>query len=355
MTDSYNQKNINLLGDGAAAAAVLVYSPGNPGPLASNEFTDWATLISELATLGPGQKWVQIDDAFGGPFPGPAVVPDSSGQPGGKWDMNDAWIVGDLEGNQLTLLQFADGAKVFNLQGFANGILIRSISSQPVIELGGAAFQQRGLAFNFGLMVTGSGAAPLIFCASTPAIGFLPCNIVFYGIGGIADFGPPYAPLIDVAPAVALDIVWATNSPGGVIDPSVLDWLSSDVTSTVGFALASDANASIDFNNMPSHLGTSVVSYDDSLERPFTLQDLTANAILPRVGYVIATAGGAATLQAPHLAAGPLFFKNSTGGPVTVSPAAGTVNGGVSVAVADGSVQQFKSDGSVGGDWQTWQ
>lgn len=355
MTDSNNQRNINLLGDGSAGAGgVLVYTPLKTGSLAPNEFRDWARLVGALAGMGAGTKYVEIDADGVMDFDDAPAVPDSSGQPGGKWDMQGATIIGKLIPQTLVALNFDDGAQLTNILGF-EGLLVRPRGSTPVITLGGGPGEQGNVNFGRGgLLSSGGGhSAPFIYAASTPIVPFLPNIIAFDTISGITDSGPPYSPFIEVDDGVALQIIFANDNPN-VVDPGIGDWLIAPAGSTVSLILSSSANGQIDFSTMPSLLATPSITYTDSLERQYITRDLTVSALLPRIGYVVATAGAAATLPPPHLSAGPIILKNSTGAPVTVSPVAGTVDGGPSVVVAAGAIQTFKSDNAVGGDWQTF-
>lgn len=85
------QPSINLgpNGSGLAGVGLVVFSPGNPGPLADNEYTDWGAAVAALSTFGAGTKYLQVDTSFSGPFPNFAFVPSSAGQPGEYWDMKD--------------------------------------------------------------------------------------------------------------------------------------------------------------------------------------------------------------------------------------------------------------------------
>lgn len=357
MTDSYNQKNINLASQGGATAGgLLVYSPENPGPLAPNEFTDWAALVEELPNLGSGTKYVQIDGSFvSGPFPNFPRIPSSAGQPGGKWNMQQAIILGTPVPNTVSLIQFDDGAQLANIQGFEL-ILVRTVSSLPVVTLGNGELEQGAIEFRNGaLLVTGGGnTAPFIQAARPSPSGFLPNFVSFTGnVSGITDFGGPYTPLIGVLPGIAIQLQFVGEGPNS-LDPGIGDWFDADPTSAVTFVLASATNSQLNFAAMTSFLAAPTMVYTDALETPYISQDLTLSPILPRIGYVVATAGAAATLQSPERACGPIVFKNSTGGPVTVSSASGTVNGGPSVVVPAGATQQFKSDNTPGGDWQTF-
>ncbi len=309
------------------AVCCFVYRPGEPNPQ-GNVFADFATLALILAALD-GPKTVQIDDSLVSPVPIPS----------GAFDLNDSTLTafgpGSGPGGSV-LVDIADGCTLANVVEITGELLMRSLSSSPVILLGDDDTLR--VSTNAAL-ASGPGAAPLVD-VSTPSAD---ATLELFG-GRLRFLGAPPVGVSGASGTLGIAV-----KAGGRVNSNTLLNIAG-TTITVGMdndSVEGPSQTQRVSRTQTNIAGTIAYRYIDPNETPFR-----TGIAAPTVGWHVMT--GNVTIPLATLQAGPIYLVNTTNTTRTVSPSGGdTINGSTApLSIEPGSSVALKSDGASA--WQAY-
>ncbi len=239
----------------------LIYTPGNPGPLQPNEFTDWAMVHAAAAAVQP--SLIEIDDSFA-----PAVVAP------GAWDMTGITLGGPLRRSPfpIPVLTVPDGATFTGLEHIVGPLNVESTSGSPIQTVTSTSL----IRIDRGAVITSS-TAPF-FAVSGAGVFFFVSLIDGGGITGslgaaIVDLAAGTTGIILVAERGSSDAA-AISGPAGASLSVAIQSASATFTPPVGPTLTgppSVLDASLQVNYTAAVAadwgGTSPTNVAEALDR----------------------------------------------------------------------------------------
>lgn len=143
MTDSYNQRSINL--QPGQGQSFYLFAP-NGSVEDGMTFSNWENLLNALATV-PGKKVILIDPGVAG---GTAVIPVRTGEVTSTYNLTDIELVGarpntfvDVSNVQLDFLEFATNIRFINPTSTIPTFVVATGATR-VFQFDGCTFAQSG-------------------------------------------------------------------------------------------------------------------------------------------------------------------------------------------------------------------
>ena len=148
MTDSYNQRDINLGVGSGNVQTTFVFRPG--GPAEANVYNDWSTLFADASAV-EGPRIIEFDDAFESPI----VIP------AGTYNLDQISLIGSI-GTPIPprLVNLEDGVVFENFEEMS-GITMTSLSSSPIVTAAPPILPINTLTVRRG-SITAGGSAPFV-------------------------------------------------------------------------------------------------------------------------------------------------------------------------------------------------
>ncbi len=313
--------------------SVLVFSPLNPGPLAINVFDDWATLVAAAQGIAGGGLIVGDPSFLAMPGSG-VTIPDSSGQPGARWDLNRFGFHGPYanpsNSTPATVFRFAQDAIVTNFgtvsgtaalinDGTHAAIIIDSEADRTIEIRDGAALRK------------GTSTGPLIRQPATVAAGFR-ARIILEDHSNLLSLGALVGLVVENLATNGATYLIASLGAGCFASSDVL---GGPVDSS-GFLVFIGGDNNRQFSRTQPAIPSAALTYSyvDAIQDAYAV--VTAPLVLGIVGAFVATAASAMlsfTLPPAKDSAGPIWLDARLaipGGGVSLDPiATDTLDGGL--------------------------
>lgn len=342
-------------GVGTDAACRLVYSPSNPGPLKSNVFASWSLLVAAAQAIEGGGLIVGDPSFLGVPANG-VTIPDSSGEPGGRWDLNRFGFTGPYASPSnnapATVYQFAQDASITNFGRVCGTAALVNLGTHAVILMDSTVDETLAIE-DSAMLLKGIGTGPLVQLPSILPIGLLP-RLIFDDNARLSDLGGGAARIIELL-HTATGIAVVCLGDGNVALADVLS--SPNIATNFTVFLSGDNNRQFSRTQSAVAGAATLYRYVDAISDRYTL--VTAPISLGIVGAFVATAASAgAVFRLPPAAesAGPIWLDAALtigGGGCALGPiATDTLEGGpagtpIPLATGPGAINKVmvKSNG----------
>lgn len=214
-----------------SGGAGVVFAPGHPNPPAGT-YTTWATAFAAAQAIVGVPVWLEVDDTYG-----PCSVP------AGTYDFRlNIWLHAPLLGSPSRVLELADGVVFQNLQYVQGSVLLRSLSTSPIVEVvnGTNIF---AMTFNAG--VEAQGTAPFF----RPGLN----GFQVVAVQGGSELRAGAQPAIELGDPTATALLPVSQS--GVVQDSAI----AGAAGTLAF-LVQSTSAQFGFNQ-PGFLGAQVTLF----------------------------------------------------------------------------------------------